>query len=84
MGTSGDNLVLLFDVANQSLLQTFGRHKSFVNRLAFSNDGKVLASAGSTIHLWNVESGQNIESLPAISGAVGREVDYCFHRIVRC
>ncbi len=51
-------------------------HVSFVNSVAFSPDGKTLASGSedNTIKLWNVESGKQIKSLEGHASAVNSVV----------
>ena len=59
--------VEVWDVNNQRLLHTFGNHRGEVKAVAFSPDGKTLASGawnvvgsrylGSDINLWDVNSG---------------------------
>ncbi|MCA9211435.1 MAG: protein kinase [Planctomycetales bacterium] len=57
-GTSGDCAVLLWDVKSRHFLKKLRAHEKFVSRLAFSNDGTILASGGSTIRLWDMNSGE--------------------------
>ena len=64
-GTSGDRMVFLWDVASRELLHRLSGHDNYVNRLVFSEDGTVLASAGgSKIMLWDVEGGNRLDSFP--------------------
>ena len=52
----------LSDVASGEELKTLKGHSSFVNSVAFSPDGKILAGgSGNTIKLWDVASGQEME-----------------------
>ncbi|MEH2261069.1 MAG: hypothetical protein V7K60_33860 [Nostoc sp.] len=49
-----------------SLERILTRHSDRVNSVAFSPDGKTLASGGDdkTIKLWNVTTGREIQTLP--------------------
>jgi WD40 repeat protein len=66
-GTSGDHLVILWDVPSGQIRKKLYGHKAFVNTLAFSRDGTTLASASQTIRLWDVDLGEAIDSLPTSS-----------------
>ena len=57
-------MVFLWDVASRELLYKLSGHNTYVHRLAFSDDGTVLASAGRTIRIWDVESGEPLDSFP--------------------
>ncbi len=57
-GAKGEE-VQLWEVASGRLRQTLHAPQSiFVASLVFSRDGKRLASGGTSIYLWNVQSGQ--------------------------
>jgi WD40 repeat protein len=55
----GEGLIHLYQVADGELLRTFTGHTAYVWTVAFSPDGKHLASgsADGTIRLWNVDTG---------------------------
>lgn len=57
--------IKLWDVASAKELKTLKGHSNSVESVAFSSDGKTLASGGDddTIKLWNVASGQEVKSL---------------------
>lgn len=46
-------------------MQTLGGHGGWVNAVAFSHDGTLLASASDdvTIRLWNPETGEQMQTL---------------------
>ena len=56
----GDNAIRLWDVTSDEQEVTFFRkHTEFVYSIAFSPDGRTLASSSdNTIHLWDVKSGE--------------------------
>jgi WD40 repeat protein len=58
-----DYSIILWDLSARSRRQEFFGHKSGVRSLAFTPDGEVLASgsADSSILLWNVPAGKEIE-----------------------
>ena len=64
---SSDNRVKLWDVASGEPIASLGGHTGEVWSVAFSPDGKTLASAGgtfdNTVKLWDVDSGEPIASL---------------------
>ena len=75
---SNDMTIRLWDAQTGELRRTFTAHKDAINSVAFSPDGKVLASgsgdlyardaSGSkdkTIRLWDVETGTLRRTLPA-------------------
>ncbi len=60
-GTAGDPLVRLWDIRNGQM-QEFGRHTTYLTSVAFSPDGKRLASGANddTVKVWDVASRQPI------------------------
>ncbi len=50
--------VRLWDAQTGAFLRKLTGHPSAVNAVAFSPDGKTLASAGSTLQLWDVATGE--------------------------
>jgi len=61
---SGKGIILLWDIASGAYRECTG-HTKQINALAFSPDGKyfVSASVDKTIIKWNVETGQEIQSI---------------------
>jgi WD40 repeat protein len=61
---SNDNTVKIWDLANGREIRTYRAHKDKVAALAWSPDGKWIASAGGNeIHLWDPESGKLAHTL---------------------
>ena len=54
--------IYLWDVNTKELIRTFSGHDLRINSIAFSPDGKTLASSSNdgTVQLWNVISGENL------------------------
>ena len=64
--TEGKKVIIyLWDINNQELINTFIGHDLRVNALAFSPDGKTLASGSNdrTIRLWDISSGKQLQIL---------------------
>ena len=76
-----DHTVQLWDVATESNVATFDGHGNWVYSLAFSPDGRTVAS-GSTegwdgkVHLWDVATGQDV----TLDGHEGSVVAVAFSR----
>jgi WD40 repeat protein len=58
--TAGKGRINLWNIATGKPVQTLYGHEGFINHLAFSADGKRLASAGSdaACRIWNLEAGR--------------------------
>jgi WD40 repeat protein len=67
-----DKKVRVWDVASGGLADTLRGHASWVNSLAFSPDGALLASAGEdrTVRLWTAATGTVIRTLTGHKGGV--------------
>ena len=62
VGAGSEGIITLWRVSDWMVYSRIRVHGS-VSDLAFSPDGKVLASSGSAIDLWRVETGEKIASL---------------------
>jgi WD40 repeat protein len=62
---SNDYTVKLWSVESQKEVTTLKGHSSYVYSVAFSSDGKYLASgsADKTVKLWSVESQKEVTTL---------------------
>jgi WD40 repeat protein len=61
-----DRVPRVWDAADGRLVRAFpGRHLTGVSAVAFSPDHRLLASAGLTTKLWDVETGKNVRTLHA-------------------
>ena len=69
-----DGTIRIFDVASFELVRTLRGHEGAVNSVAWSPDGKVLASAGDdrTIRLWDPASGRVLQILEGHMDRVNR------------
>ncbi len=67
-----DESIQLFDTASGELNGSCFGHKQSVSSLAFSPDGKTLASASddSTLKLWNVATQQELLTIRRLGGAL--------------
>ncbi|WP_424101238.1 NB-ARC domain-containing protein [Moorena producens] len=65
LATSVDNEIWLWDVANIKQIITCNGHTAWVQCLAISPEGEILASGSNdqTIRLWNVHTGQCLKTL---------------------
>ncbi|MDD5394418.1 MAG: WD40 repeat domain-containing protein, partial [Thiothrix sp.] len=61
----GDNTVRLWDAATGTELKTLSGHTAYVSALAYSPDGKVIASGSGdkTVRLWDAATGQELKTL---------------------
>ncbi len=66
---AGDNTAKILDAASGNSIRVLGDHGDVVERAVFSPDGKnVLTLEGGsdrTVHLWNVDTGKQLFSVPA-------------------
>jgi WD40 repeat protein len=71
-GTPG--VVTVWDVVNGEELVTFPAHKAWIMSVAFSPDGKTLATANNdtTLKLWDATSGQELRTFKGHDGPVWR------------
>ena len=64
--------IWIYDIQTSEELSLFTGHNGSVNRIAFSPDGRTLASGGGmfdgTIRLWDVSTGENIRTLSVPEG----------------
>ncbi len=65
--------IYLWNINSKELIHTFSGHDLRVNTLAFSPDGKTLASGSNdaTVRLWDVGSGKQLQVLEGHSSNVG-------------
>jgi WD40 repeat protein len=68
---STDKTIRLWDVGTKRLLAVLRGHGGWVEGLAFSPDGKTLASSANdfTVKLWNVTAQQEVSTLPGTAFA---------------
>jgi WD40 repeat protein len=64
--------IRVWDAQTGTELRSLAGHNNFVNTLAFSGDGKLLASGShdSTIKLWDVATGSELRTLKGHSGSI--------------
>ena len=66
-----DGTVRLWDVASGTELRCWENTDDFVVSLAFSPDGKLMASGGtSEVRLWRVETGKELRRLRTVEGTI--------------
>lgn len=65
VGLNNNNLVYVWDIINNQLQCKLYGHDSMIRALAFSSNGKYLASASNdgTIRIWNYKSGECIQQI---------------------
>jgi WD40 repeat protein len=61
---SGDNSIRLWDATGMTLIKVIGSHKSYVNSVAASHDGRYVVSGGwdNKVNIWDVETSQLVRS----------------------
>ncbi len=64
--------IKVWDAQSGNETQTFSGHNNFVNRLAFSRDGRMLASGSydSTVKVWDFASGKELHTLRGHNGSI--------------
>lgn len=72
LATAIDDEIILWEVANIKQMMTYSGHTCWVQSLAFSPDGQILASGSNdqTIRLWNIHTGQCLKILPGHTSRV--------------
>jgi WD40 repeat protein len=72
LSATGDQKIVLWEVASGQQVRSFTGHEGAVLGGAVSPDGKVLASAGldGTVRLWDLHSGKGLRSFRGHQGAV--------------
>jgi WD40 repeat protein len=71
-GVNANNAIKLWDVASGSELRTLIGHSAWITAVAFSRDGKLLASASGdrTVKLWDPTGGREQRTLDGFLGRV--------------
>lgn len=62
---SAGNYIKILDVQRKKITKRWKGHKKDIISLAFSPDGKLLASGSDTIKIWNAQSGTLTKKMPA-------------------
>ena len=62
LAANDNKTIYLWDIATHERILTIRDHKHTVSKLAFTNDGTILASgdAGGVIHLWDIPTGEKL------------------------
>jgi WD40 repeat protein len=72
IGTAGDNMARIWDIATGGVVREFQGHKDHVETIAFSQDGHKLltGSFDSTVVVWNADTGEQIRTLQGHRGVI--------------
>jgi WD40 repeat protein len=73
--SSNEGTVRLWDLSTGQRRHTLKRHVTMVVQLAFSPDGRMLASAGDMVNLWDPATGQHLHTLEGLASYVAFSPD---------